>query len=316
MNPLKKKIVAGSYLFRENDRSRELYLIQSGSIRVFRSSGGHEIELASLGPGAVLGEMALIDGKPRSASAMAATTSAVIIIDATTFDSKTRSVPAWFLSMIRMICDKVRKANKRLNKAVEEKAGVSIVLALMHLFDRYGAGDPPAIDLALAQNRLSQLLSLSCHHVITILYFLQTHALIIVREQSIICPDADQMKKYCSFLRKHSHKAFQNTPHLTENLKDCLAAALRLAPQIMESDSADIQLSYADITAQMPRTMSVDDRETLLADLQNQKLCRRATTGKNRTPDECCDDVGLYINCGLWQNYLLYAQYSHQLPTL
>jgi CRP/FNR family cyclic AMP-dependent transcriptional regulator len=316
MNPLKKKIPAGGYLFRENDRSRELYLIQSGTIRVFRSCGGREIELATMGPGSVLGEMALIDTKPRSASAVAQTNCLVFIIDAATFDSKTRSVPAWFLTMISMISDKVRNANKRLNKAIEEKAGVSIVLTLMHLFSRYGSGNPPAIDLGLAQNRLSHLLSLSSRHVTDVLYFLQTHDLITIREKSILCADADRMNKYCAFLRKHVRKSYQNVPHLTKNSREFLAAAARVAPAIMEMESGEVPLGYADITAEMARTLSVGDSESLLHMLENQKLCRIVGGKKSNIREEGSTDVVLYINCSLWQHYSLYAHYAHKIPTV
>lgn len=71
------EVPAGTMIMTEGDRTDSLYLIASGTIAVFRDGGesGADGErlLAELSDGLILGEMALLDGKPRSASARAAT---------------------------------------------------------------------------------------------------------------------------------------------------------------------------------------------------------------------------------------------------
>ena len=70
-----RDIPAGTAIMAEGDRTDSLYLIESGSVTVFRAFGtdGAERVITNLGQGATLGEMALLDGQPRSASARAAT---------------------------------------------------------------------------------------------------------------------------------------------------------------------------------------------------------------------------------------------------
>lgn len=70
-----RHIPAGGTIMTEGDRTDSLYLIEDGNVTVFRAMGvdGGERILATLPAGAILGEMALLDGQPRSASVRAAT---------------------------------------------------------------------------------------------------------------------------------------------------------------------------------------------------------------------------------------------------
>ncbi len=56
---------------REGDPGEALYLIRRGQVRVFTTREGEEIPLAILGPGACFGEVALLSGRPRTATVVA-----------------------------------------------------------------------------------------------------------------------------------------------------------------------------------------------------------------------------------------------------
>ena len=63
---------AGTRVFHEGDRSDACYIVREGSFRVTREhSDGRAITLATLGPGEIFGELAMLDGDVRSASAEA-----------------------------------------------------------------------------------------------------------------------------------------------------------------------------------------------------------------------------------------------------
>lgn len=77
----------GTYLFRQGDEPDAVYCVEAGTVRItVRVAGEEEVELVSLGAGAVVGEMGLIDADVRSASAVAATPLSGYLIDAAAFD--------------------------------------------------------------------------------------------------------------------------------------------------------------------------------------------------------------------------------------
>ncbi len=62
------RLKAGEYIFHEGEAGSEAYLIKSGQVEISRKSGDRDIVIARAGPGSIIGEMALIDSKPRMAS--------------------------------------------------------------------------------------------------------------------------------------------------------------------------------------------------------------------------------------------------------
>jgi len=67
----RKLFAAGDYIFHEGDDGDEAYLIKSGQVEISRRSGDREIAIAKADKGSIIGEMALVDSKPRMASAKA-----------------------------------------------------------------------------------------------------------------------------------------------------------------------------------------------------------------------------------------------------
>jgi predicted acylesterase/phospholipase RssA len=65
------RVLAGEWVLREGDDADELYVVLRGRVRVTSPADGEERTLRTLGPGAAIGELALLTGSPRSASAQA-----------------------------------------------------------------------------------------------------------------------------------------------------------------------------------------------------------------------------------------------------
>ena len=90
---MEKKLADGEVLFREGERGDVMYLIREGKIKITKGGDDDEKVLAVLKEGDFFGEMAIIDGSPRSASAIAATPASLLVIDKETFRSKIRENP-------------------------------------------------------------------------------------------------------------------------------------------------------------------------------------------------------------------------------
>ena len=73
MNPSRMRIPCGGVLFREGERPGTAYLIEAGEMEVRVRQGGADIVLSRLGPGDLVGEMAVIDDSVRTATATAVT---------------------------------------------------------------------------------------------------------------------------------------------------------------------------------------------------------------------------------------------------
>lgn len=90
---MEKKLESGEVLFNEGEKGDVMYLIREGKIKITKGKGEDEKVLAILKEGDFFGEMAIIDGSPRSAGAIAASTVSLLVIDKETFKSKIKENP-------------------------------------------------------------------------------------------------------------------------------------------------------------------------------------------------------------------------------
>jgi CRP/FNR family cyclic AMP-dependent transcriptional regulator len=86
-----KEFAQGTVLFREGEPGKEMYVVHQGRVNVTKRVGAVEKILAALGPGEFLGEMSILNGRPRSATATCAEAAKLLVIDAKTFEAMIRS---------------------------------------------------------------------------------------------------------------------------------------------------------------------------------------------------------------------------------
>lgn len=123
MSAIQKKLNKGEVLFRENDSSDACYVVKTGKIVITKAKGSSEIELASIGPGQMFGEMAFFDGAQRSASARAAQDTTVIALPFSSLNAQFDTFPQWLRSMVKTINDNLRDANKRIKNLEQSQKG-------------------------------------------------------------------------------------------------------------------------------------------------------------------------------------------------
>jgi CRP/FNR family cyclic AMP-dependent transcriptional regulator len=106
---------AGQILFQAGDAGDSMYLIEDGKVQIsMRSSDGEELILAVLGQGDFFGEMALIDGKPRSANATVVEPSRLAVLLRPHFLSFLRSHPNGALEMLNALTRRLRRTDELL----------------------------------------------------------------------------------------------------------------------------------------------------------------------------------------------------------
>ena len=103
----------GEVVFREGDQGAEMYLIVEGEVEIRKGTSGSAAKtLVSLHKGDLFGEMALIDHKLRSASAVTSSDTKLLALNAQLFDSMIEQNPDFSRKMIRILAKRVRSTNQ------------------------------------------------------------------------------------------------------------------------------------------------------------------------------------------------------------
>jgi serine/threonine protein kinase len=103
----------GEVIIREGDVGDAAYMILSGTCRVYRTVGEQEETLATMGPGDVFGEMALLLDEPRLASVAAVDSATVLVLDQRTM-TEGLGVDGWAGALVRALAQRFRVLEQRV----------------------------------------------------------------------------------------------------------------------------------------------------------------------------------------------------------
>jgi CRP/FNR family transcriptional regulator, cyclic AMP receptor protein len=103
-------------IFEEGSFGSEMYVLRSGRVKIYRTSGEGEIELDIIEPGEFFGEMALVDNAPRSANACALEDdTSLIALDKDKFLFLVSHQPTFALVIMHVLCKKIRSLSESVS---------------------------------------------------------------------------------------------------------------------------------------------------------------------------------------------------------
>ena len=103
-------LAAGASLFKKGEPAHTMYVVRSGAVQVHDGDTVFE----TVGPGGLIGEMALVDGAVRSAGARADVASEVIPVDERRFLAMIERTPYFAIRVMRVLTRRLRQTNARV----------------------------------------------------------------------------------------------------------------------------------------------------------------------------------------------------------
>jgi CRP/FNR family cyclic AMP-dependent transcriptional regulator len=109
----------GDYIFFEGDIDFHLYIIQQGQVKIFtKSKAGKQIDIATVEEGESFGEFALLDRRPRSASAQAITECVLVKVSEKGYEELLEQLPVWASCMLKSFAQRMKNMNDKLRENV------------------------------------------------------------------------------------------------------------------------------------------------------------------------------------------------------
>jgi len=111
-------------IFSENEPGTELYIIQRGVVKISKIVEDNEVLLALLKPGDIFGEMALLENKPRSASAIASEDVSVMVVTKSNFERMVQTQPQLITKLTTKLAERLWLIYKQLaNTLIQDPLG-------------------------------------------------------------------------------------------------------------------------------------------------------------------------------------------------
>ena len=132
----------GQPIFRQKDPGDSLFLVASGRIKLFiESSDGEQLTILFCGPGSCFGEMAVLDGKTRSASAEALEPTEAWVVTRNAFLDLMRRDPGIPIAVISFLCSKLRTDLARMEEFIFLDTHNRVGRQLVRMATKNASGD-------------------------------------------------------------------------------------------------------------------------------------------------------------------------------
>jgi CRP-like cAMP-binding protein len=151
-----KKYTAGQMVFAKADLGNNFFIVKTGRIKIFTTvGGGKKKTFAYLKKGDFFGEMSLLGGRVRSASAQAAEDSEVLVISKKNFKRLIIENPDFSLNLLQTLVERLHKANKDMESMLFHNILGRLAEAILELSkDKH----TKPVKMAIDQNELAQYL--------------------------------------------------------------------------------------------------------------------------------------------------------------
>ncbi|MFK7803518.1 MAG: Crp/Fnr family transcriptional regulator [Anaerolineae bacterium] len=154
---------AGSMVFHEGDPGDALYVVRTGMVRIYTGGreNGFETSVILFGrPGDVFGELAVIDGDPRSASAKAMEDTLVYVMARETFQHHMELIPKLAINFMSLMARKMRSNTRHMDSLASQNVSERLAKLLVKLMDDFGRrqGNQVVLDIHLNQTELASMI--------------------------------------------------------------------------------------------------------------------------------------------------------------
>jgi CRP-like cAMP-binding protein len=203
---------AGAVLFEEGQPGDYMYVVQTGEVEIRRQVGETERVLAVLPPGEFFGEMAILNGRPRSATAVVRSAARLLVIEGRTFEAMLRARPEIAMRIIKSLATRLESANQHVELLLLPTPNHRVVQCMRHMAEEQmqlaGAHFSPgtAILVPKAVEDIAARVGLPVHEVIEVVDRLRSARLVMLAEDAgidgngFIVPEVGRLLEFLEFL--------------------------------------------------------------------------------------------------------------------
>lgn len=186
-------------VFHKDQAGDSLYLIEAGHVRIFLpTESGEELTVDIARPGDVFGELALLDGRPRSASAETIEDTSLHVLSREDFQRFVSATPQFATSLIALLSTRIRQITEYAESLAFLDIHGRVARALLQMAERHGTKNKNGtteIDFDVTQAELASMIGATRERVNRALTSFRTQGLIELRGKKIVLLDPTRLKQ-------------------------------------------------------------------------------------------------------------------------
>jgi CRP/FNR family transcriptional regulator, cyclic AMP receptor protein len=195
---------AGEVLFREGESGEEMFVIQTGLVRISKRVAGEERPLATLGRGEFIGEMAILNEKPRTATATVLEDAKLLVIGAKTLEMMISNNSEIALRLIKKLAQRLDSADELVQILLNPDPEARVMLGLKRHAESFGEETPTGIKVHLSAPNLAREVGTDAEQVYDVLRRLTRLRIASEAQEggSIVVADVGRLLEFLEFVEE------------------------------------------------------------------------------------------------------------------
>ena len=194
----KRTFRQGEVIFHRDDPGQVLYVIKEGKVKIsLISPDGQEIALVVFGKGECFGELALLDGRSRSADAIALQRVECLSLQRSDFHNAIMKYPKIAIQVMEVLCERLRRTDQQVEDLIFLDVYGRVAKKLLELADSHGVKLPHGIqiDMRLTQQELASMVGASRESINKVLGYFTDKGYISIDKHRITISRIDDLQK-------------------------------------------------------------------------------------------------------------------------
>ena len=191
---------AGDVLFREGERGSEMFVIQSGVVQIVKRVGADERPLASLGRGEFVGEMAILNDKPRTATAIVLEDAKCLVIDGATLEHMIAHSTEIAMRLVKKLARRLDSADEMIQILLNPDPKARVLMSLKRHAEGFGEESGLGVRVHASSDDLAREVGVDRAQVGDVLERLRRLHIATEDEGGILITDLPRLLEFLEFV--------------------------------------------------------------------------------------------------------------------
>ncbi len=202
-----REVPPETVLFQEGEPGGSVYVVREGFVRIWKAGPeGRRQLLARLGPGEFFGEMALVTGRPRSATAETETPCRLLVLEPDTFAQMLKEHADVAVRLVLRLAQRLEEADRLIEILLHRDPQARVVMALAKAAERGHRQADGSVRVAMDDVELAARLGLEAEDVVGVVRRLQRLGLLEPAEGGFVVRDPMRLNDFLEFLRSQRER--------------------------------------------------------------------------------------------------------------
>jgi CRP/FNR family cyclic AMP-dependent transcriptional regulator len=198
-----KRVAPHTVVFFEGNRADAFFIVLSGSLKVYQTAKDGRVKvLSTMGPGETFGELAMLDGHPRSASVETVSASELLVISRKDFRELATATPGILWGVLEGVCARLRAQNDSELEAAFQGTQYRVAKAIIKIADKHGKKTDAGarIPATFGARDVAEMAASTVDRVERILEKLEDDGLVRIEEGDLIVPDLSALRRALDYM--------------------------------------------------------------------------------------------------------------------